>query len=384
MQSCKHQTIIQSIYSDYVFDSWTKNYETSRNQDPKTTKLKVSSQRKQSLKIRAIMNSNNEYSTSQSQAQKKNQNIFRQLILSNLEELNDEQQNSYSKQSERSKNKSSNRFYSQHKKRQKEDFEQLTESITNNSTIFSQPLKNSKPSMLSFSQNRKLILPKINQLQSQKLLITKFKVISKVIGKFILLFYQILPNTNPLKLLYKNKLKMMMNLKKTFKFERNIDEGLSKSFTQWVEPAFQKIFYHLQNSLPKIYQENVKESKEQKDQEEIWMLNFAKFLFQNLELITRRGNVPKEIISAMSKTIYRKNNKYLQLFIAQRTQFNQYNLNFLEIQLIISEYILFNAILIPMFNLANNLKYQSFNHNINCKIKILELAKLYKYANKSV
>ncbi|CAD8065478.1 unnamed protein product [Paramecium sonneborni] len=379
MQSSKYQTNNSSIGSDYIFEQWLKPYEQSREQDPQIIKLKVSSQRKQTFKNRTILNlnyeNNNDYViTTKSQAQQRYQCESPISFISNFEGKKDEYYDNYSKQIKNSKNKCSYRHFSQSQKSQKEDFDQQTESIANCSTIFSQHYRNSKRNSLGFSLNCKL--PKIKQIKSQNKLLRKFKVISKVIGKIISLFYYILPNTSPKKSLYSNKLKIMLNQKNIFKFNRNIDESLSQSFRKWIGPSLQKIFFHLQNSLPKIFEMKVEETKEKKDQEEIWMLNFAKILFQNLELITRKGNIPKEIILAMSQTIYRKNNQYVQLFVAQRTQFQQYPLNLLEIQLICSEYILYNAIMISMFDLANNLKYQSFNHNVNCKIKILEIASI--------
>ncbi|CAD8055444.1 unnamed protein product [Paramecium primaurelia] len=381
MQTSKHQTIKQSSYFDYVFDSWNKSNETSRILEPQSTTLKKTNRRKNHLKYNTILDQNIEYehdqiSTTKSQVHQKYQNVSLNSYINNLDGYKEEQQDNYQKQSQSSKNKSSKRYYSQNKKNLNEEFELKSECIANYSTIFSQPIKYSQPNSLNYSQNQKLTLPKIKQIQTYKILTRKFKVICKVIGKFILLFYQILPNQSPKKLLYNNKLKIVQNLKKIFKFDRNINESLSKSFKQWIQPSLQKIFFYLQNTFPKISQENIFDQRQIQDQELIWTLNFAKFLFQNLELITRKGNIPNEIINAMSKSIFKENNQFVQLFVAQRTRFYQKPFTILEIQLICCEYILFNTIVIQLFELVNNLKYQSFNHNLNCKMQILKLVSI--------
>ncbi|CAD8159783.1 unnamed protein product [Paramecium octaurelia] len=381
MQSSNHQGIKQSSYFDYIFDSWNKSIDTSRTKEPQQTKLKTSNRRQNHFQYKSILDQNQEYdhdqiSTTKSQLHQKNKIVPLNSYINNLNGRKDEQKDNYQQQSQSSKNKSTNRQSSPNKKNFNEEVEQKSDCIANYSTIFSQPIKNSQPNSLNYSLNFKLILPKIKQTKTQKVGIRKFKVISKVIGKFILLFYHILPSTSPKRILMNNKLKLALNLKKTFKFDRNINESLSKSFKQWIEPSFQKIFFYLQNAFPKIFSEKIFDQREIQDSESLWTLNFAKFLFQNLELITRKGNIPKEIIYAMSKSIYKENNQFVQLFVAQRTHFYKKPFSNLELQLLCSEYILFNGIVIQLFELTNNLKYQSFNHNLNCKIQIIKLVSI--------
>ncbi|CAK71559.1 unnamed protein product (macronuclear) [Paramecium tetraurelia] len=378
MQSSNHQAIKQSSCLDYIFDSWSKSIDTSRTKEPQQIKLKSPNRRQNHFQYKSTLDQNYEYdhdqiSTTKSQLHQKNYNVPLNSYINNLDGRKDERKDV---QFLSIKRIIKNQVRAQTINLQIK-VELRSECIANYSTIFSQPIKNSQPNSLSYSLNCKLILPKIKQIKTQKVVgIRKFQVICKVIGKFILLFYHILPSTSPKRILINSKVKLALNLRKTFKFDRNIKQSLSKSFKQWIEPSLQKIFYYLQNSFPKIFQENIFDQREVQDSESIWTLNFAKFLFQNLELITRKGNIPKEIINAMSQSIYKENNQFVQLFVAQRTHFNKKPFSIMELQLLSSEYILFNGIVIQLFELANNLKYQSFNHNVNCKIQVLKLVSI--------
>ncbi|CAD8156780.1 unnamed protein product [Paramecium pentaurelia] len=373
MLNSKVQEIKQSSYNDYIFDSWANTNETSRVQTNQQTQLKIQSQRQKKFKYSNILYQNNDQIiTTKSQVHQKYQDVQLNSFSNNLDELKQKEQYSFQKYQ---KVRSTNRNHSICRN-QNEDLEIKYESIANCSTIFSQRIKNSQKKQLSYSQNCKLILPKIKKKQTQKILINKFLVICRVIGKIIILYFKTLSNTNPLKITNNLKLQKVLNLRKIFKYDRNISDSLSKSIREWVKPSLQKIFYHLQNTLIYTQDEKVLDLRKLKDQEQIWTLNFAKFLFQNLELITRKGNIPKEIIKAMSNALYQENNQYVQLFLAQRTKFYNYPFSILEIQLICSEYILFNAIVIELFDQANNLTYQSFNHNLNCKIQVLKLTSI--------
>ncbi|CAD8153761.1 unnamed protein product [Paramecium octaurelia] len=370
MQNPKAQEIKQSSYFDYIFDSWIQVNETSKIQIPQLTQPSVLSQRQKKFKCSNILNQNNDYITKvKSQNHQKEQDVSPNSFRNNIDEFKQKEQNSFLKQSIiRSKDRSHSV-----RKNQYEDYEVKHESIANCSTTISSNAKNSIQNSLNFSQNCKLILPKINCLKPQKICTKKFRIVCKVIGKLVVLFLKNLSKTSLQRVGNIHKLQKVLNLKNIFKYDRKIKESLSNSFREWIEPSLKKIQYHLQNTFVELSDEKLLDLKIQKDQEQIWTLSFTKFLFQNLELITRKGKIPKEVVRAMSKSLYKENNLYVQLFIAQRTKFLKTPFSLLEAQLICCEYILFNGIIIQLFELANNLKYRSFNHNLKCKIQILML-----------
>ncbi|CAK91583.1 unnamed protein product (macronuclear) [Paramecium tetraurelia] len=370
MQNPKAQEIKQQSCFDYIFDSWIQVKEQPKIKYSQQTQLTVLSQRQKKFKCTNKLNQNNDYIIKvKSQIDKKEQDVSLNSFRIHLDEFKQKEEQSFLKQpiiKPKYRSHSVSKNYN-------EDYQVKHVSVANCSTMISSNAKSSLQNSLNFSQNCKLIFPKIKQQYSPKMRIKQFRILCKVIGKLVVLFLKNLAKTSLQRIGNIQKLQYVLNLKKIFKFDRKIKESLSKSFREWVDPSLKKIQYYLQNTLVQKNDDNLLDLQKQKDQEQILNLNFAKFLFQNLELITRKGKIPKEIVSAMSKSLYKENNQYVSSFVAQRTKFLKKSFSILEAQLICCEYILFNAVIIQLFELANNLKYQSFNHNLKCKIQILML-----------
>ncbi|CAD8167899.1 unnamed protein product [Paramecium pentaurelia] len=238
--------------------------------------------------------------------------------------------------------------------------------------------------------NRKQIMPlKVNyqteigritkqfcQNKKKLKILNKFRILTKIIGRLLLLYLRLAQHISVDYQAQKAKIDHYNSLKTAFKMDRKINDQLIQKIQEWTSPAFQKILYYMEKNYEDNINDELIDSDKIKDQEQLWCLNYAKFLFQNIELITRKGNIPIEIIKELSKATQITQNTYMSLFLAKRLKFQISSYSKSEYQLIASEYIYFNIILSQLFDQVNKLKYKHLKHNLQQKIKIIELASI--------
>ncbi|CAD8062258.1 unnamed protein product [Paramecium sonneborni] len=255
-----------------------------------------------------------------------------------------------------------------------ENFEQNTENLLFSSSKQNQRIKSVPFKIYYQTQNDRI---KQKTCKKEKILfVNKFRSITKVIGRFLLLYFRF-----ALRICFdfqtqRAKIHNFNNLKKAFKIERKFNDQYFEKIQQWSTAAFKKIVFYMQKNYENKKNDELIDDNKILDQNQLWCLNYAKFLFQNIELITREGNIPKEIVQEVSKATLITKQTYKPLFLAKRIKFQNSPLSKSEYQLIASEFIFFNIIIKQLFDQANQLKYQSLKHNLDYKIKVIELASI--------
>ncbi|CAK76221.1 unnamed protein product (macronuclear) [Paramecium tetraurelia] len=214
------------------------------------------------------------------------------------------------------------------------------------------------------------------QNQRKFKILNKFRCLTRTIGRFVLLYLRLAQHISDDYYAQRAKIEHFNSLKTAFKLDRNLNEDFIQKMQEWAAPAFQKILYYMEKNSENKANDELIDSEKIQDQEQLWCLNYAKFLFQNIELITRKGYIPIEIIKEVSKATMITKNTQMTLFLARRLKFQNSPLSKTEYQLMAGEFVYFNIIMRQFFDQANKLKYSSLKHNLQQKKKIIEVASI--------